>query len=106
MRTLSNKRTFFKTCVDVVAGVFVMYVIYTGAWVFGQPDTPTNSMPIQIKLLVVDLFPAVFGLVWLIWRNVKMQNEDQEIQNKWRRKVLFLSGIPYVLILTLTHLWR
>lgn len=69
----TNNYTKLKIGTDIASAVFVAYVIIIlPLWCHYDPKfvdrDPGGNIPIQLKLLIADILPAAFGILWLLFR--------------------------------------
>src|ERR1700733_7999878 len=67
-----------KTVVDILSSMSILTMIIIPLWCVYDPAfhshlTPGSKLPIQLKLLLLDGIPTLFGVIWLSYRHAETQ---------------------------------
>src|SRR5580698_4438899 len=70
----TDRHKKLKIVVDVISAVAVIVLISILPWCVYDPNfhshgSPGAKSPIQIKVLMADVIPSVFGIPWLTYRH-------------------------------------
>jgi hypothetical protein len=62
-----------KAAVDVLSAIAIITLFIVPIWCIYDPNfhahgVPGGKPPIQLKILLLDGIPVVFGVIWLSWR--------------------------------------
>lgn len=89
----TKTKNLIKKITDFASVIFILYMIYYVIFAFENINEPAIESPIRTILLVLDLIPCSFAIVWLMLR---YQHNMQPFLNYMytnRRVIMPILGI-------------